>query len=475
MRYPRPSRRRLLRTAVAAAVAGPTIIRVAALGAADGTAAPSNRITMGFIGVGKQGMGHLSAIAKRKDVTVLAVSDVQEVKREKARETIEKSAGSGGGGGGGGGAPGAGEPKKPVSNEPTAGPDASSPWDSVGGGGGGRSGTSAGDVKYYNDFRELLARRDIDAVLIATPDHWHGTQVVEAARAGKDIYCEKPLTLTVGEAREAIAAVRHRGRVLQVGSQQRSSREFRFACEMIRNGRIGKLRTIHTTVGGPSKECDLPPQPVREGVDWDMWLGPAAWRPFHAELCPGPEFDGFPHWRNYRDFSGGGMTDWGAHHFDISQWAMGMDDSGPVEVIPPDGRSRNWLTYRYASGVELYQGKGGGGKGIVFSGDAGEIEVGRGFLATRPAGIMRAPTGPNEIRLYNSPGHHEDFFRAVRERRDPICPVEIGARTVTVCHIGNIAYWLRRPLRWDPAKWEFVGDVEANRWLDRPKRGNWMV
>jgi len=455
----RPSRRRFLQyTALAAA--GPMIVRPHVVSAAaDGTVAPSNRITIGIIGPGKQGTSHVAAIARRKDVAILGVCDVQESKRQKARETIEKGA-----------AAATKEPPKKAGGDIGA----SSPWDSAAASSGGGSGTDPKAVKYYNDFRELLDRPDVDAVLIATPDHWHAVQVVMAAKAGKDIYCEKPLTLTIGEAKECIRVVRQYGRVFQVGSQQRSAREFRFAAEMIRNGRIGKVKTVTTTVGGPAKERDLPAEPVREGVDWDLWVGPAPMQPFSKTLCPGPEFDGFPNWRSYRDFSGGGMTDWGAHHFDITQWALGMDDSGPTEIIPPTP-DRNWLTFRYASGVELYQGKTGGGKGIVFEGTEGTIEVARGYLQTTPDKIMRTNTLPGEVHLYNSPGHHEDFFRAVRERRDCVCPVEVGARSVSVCHLGNIASWLGRPLKWDPQNWTFVDDAEANRWIDRPRRGPWQM
>ncbi len=456
------SRRRFLQM-TALAAAGPMIVKASVVGAADGTPPPSERLTIGFIGPGKQGSGHLSPIAKRKDITVLAVCDVQQSKRDKAREIIEKSAASA-----------AKDAAKPKTVDPNKSVDASSPWDSKTAGGG-ASGTDPKAVKYYADYRELLDRKEIDTVLIATPDHWHSIIIAAAARAGKDIYCEKPLTLTIGEAKEVIRVVHQYDRVFQTGSQQRSAREFRFACEMIRNGRIGKIKTVTTTVGGSSRECDLAAEPIRAGVDWNMWVGPAPMRPFNKVLCPGPEFDGFPNWRNYRDFSGGGMTDWGAHHFDITQWALGMDNSGPVEIIPPNGKDRNWLTFKYANGTELYQGKDGGGHGIVFEGETGKIEVGRGFLQTWPDKLQRIPTQVNEIHLYNSPGHHDDFFRAVRTRGATICPVEVGAHSVTVCHLGNIACWLGRPVKWNPDKWEFVNDEEANRWINRPKREPWYL
>jgi predicted dehydrogenase len=327
-----------------------------------------------------------------------------------------------------------------------------------------RSGAYRG-CAVYSDFRELLARDDIDAVIIATPDHWHAVCAVEAARAGKDIYCEKPLSLTIAEARAMVNAVRQYGRVFQTGSQQRSGSNFRFACELVRNGYIGDVKHVTVNVGGPSGPCDLPPQPVPEHLDWDMWLGPAPWRPFHQKLHPA-------RWRAYRDYSGGGMTDWGAHHFDIAQWALGMDDTGPVEIIPPDGKEVRVLTYRYATGVVMTRDKA---NGVLFTGTQGRIEVNRGYLKTWPETLQEVRLGPDEVRLYESNNHHADWLSAIRTRSKPICDVDIGARSVTVCHLGNIAYQLGRPLRWDPEAERFVGDDDANRLLDRAKRSPWHL
>ncbi len=354
----------------------------------------------------------------------------------------------------------------------------------AGGGGGGTQTIAACDVRgdklarhrgnknvtLYTDFRELLARDDIDAVFIGTPDHWHAIPAIESAKAGKDIYCEKPMTLTIREARAMVTAVRRYGRVFQTGSQQRSEYggKFRFACEMVRNGRIGDLKRIHVNVGGSSRDCYEPAEPVPPGVDWDRWLGPAPYRPFNTRILKG--------WRAYRDYSGGGMTDWGAHHFDIAQWALDMDNSGPREIIPPDGKDVRHLTYIYENGVEVLHGAGGGA-GVVFYGTDGTIRVDRGKLETDPPSTMEKPTGPNEINLYNttSQGHKGNWAHCIRTRELPICDVEIGCRSVTVCHLGNIAYMLKRPLKWDPVKEEFIGDDEATRWLDRPKREPWTL
>ena len=325
----------------------------------------------------------------------------------------------------------------------------------------------ADDKTTYTDFRNVLEGKDIDVVVVATPDHWHALISIAAAKAGKDIYCEKPMSLTIREARAMVAAVRRYGRVLQTGSQQRSSHEFRFACEMVRSGRIGQLRSIHVMVGGPSVECSEPAEPQPADVDWDMWLGPAPWRPYN-KTCLGS-------WRRFIDYSGGQMTDWGAHHFDIAQWALDADNSGPSEIIPP-GPDAEYLTYIYANGVKVHH-TPRGAVGVAFHGSEGTILVDRGLLKTEPASIVEKPIGPNEVHLYDATrqGHGGNFIHCVRTRERPICDVEIGCRSVTVCHLGNIAYRLRRPLKWDPSKEEFPGDEEANRLLDRAKREPWTL
>jgi predicted dehydrogenase len=452
----KPTRRRFLK---AAALAAPLIVRPSAiLRAADGSPPPSERITLGFIGVGKQASGHLSALVRRNDVTVLAVADVQEIRRTGAKEIVDKATG--------------GDIKKPSAD---ADVNANGDNPSAGSSGAvtGASGTPPNTTRYYTDFRDVLARKDVDAVVIGTPDHWHAIPAILACRAGKDVYCEKPLTLTIREGQEVARAARVNNRVFQVGSQQRSGRDFRFACEMVRSGRIGELKTVSVNVGGPPIECDLPPEPIRKGVDWDFWLGPAPDRPFSNVLCPPPDFDGWPQWRHYRDFSNGDLADMGAHHFDIAQWGMNSDHTGPVELIPPNGWFQKDLVMRYANGVELHHTNTG--PSIAFKGTKGTIEVGRGYLRSDPAFIMKTPTLPHEVHLYQSPGHHEDWLRAIRARRDPICPPEIGARSAAVCQLANICYFLSRPLKWDPAREEFIDDEEANRWLDRPKRAPWTL
>jgi predicted dehydrogenase len=429
------SRRQFLQGSLAA-TAGPLIL--SRLNAAETPKPANSRLTLGFIGVGTMNRGHLGHFLGVNEVQVLAVCDVDTKRRENAQQTVEKRYA---------------EAMKSGQYKGCAG---------------------------YKDFRELLARPDIDAVVIATPDHWHAIPVLEACKAKKDIYCEKPLSLTIHEAKSMIDAVRKYERVLQTGSQQRSDKEFRLACELVRSGRIGKIKTVKVDVGGPSRWCDLKEEKLEEGLDWDMWLGQAPTRPYSSVLSPRGVHQHFPDWRQYREYSGGMMTDWGAHHFDIAQWGLGMDDSGPSEIIPPDDpKAQHGLKYIYANGVEMIHGpidkEVADFGGVLFIGSDGAIQVNRGKLASKPADIIKQPLGDRDVHLYKSPGHQKDWLDCVKSRKRPIADVEIGARSVTVCHLGNLAYWNHRKLRWDAAKWEFVDDPEANKWRDRERRDPWQL
>jgi predicted dehydrogenase len=423
------TRRDFLKKTTLFAVGAPYVISKS-VGSATGETAASDKIVMGIIGPGMQGKGLLNQFMRYPDTQFVAVCDVSTIRRNSAGDMVERHYA---------------RDKK--------------------------SGNYKG-CGLYNDFRKLVARDDIEAVIIAVPDHWHAIPVIEAAKAGMDIYCEKPLSLTINEARQMVNAVRKYNRVFQTGSMQRSDDKFRLACELVRSGRIGKVQTVHVGVGGPSRDCDLPSQPIPEGLDWNLWLGPAPYRGYHERICPKGLYNFFPNWRDYKDYSGGGMTDWGAHHFDIAQWGLGMDDTGPVEIIPPDGKEYKTLTYKYANGVVMYH---GGANGVKFTGPKGMIEVNRGYFKSDPESIGKEPLGPNDVHLYKSGDHYRDFLDCVRSRKKPICDVEIGCRSVTVCHLGNLAYWNKRPLKWDPKTERFIGDDEANTWLDRPKRAPWSL
>lgn len=421
---PRASRRQFLRSAAATGLAGPLLL------SSSSRAAPGDRITLGFIGVGTMGRGHLGNFLGRGEVQVVAVCDVVAERRASAQKMVEDR----------------------YAKE--------------------KKGEFKG-CQAYTDFREVLARKDIDAVVIATPDHWHAIPCIQAARAGKDIYCEKPLTHHVAEGRQLVDAIRKHKVIFQTGSQQRSEfgGRFRLAVELVRNGRIGEVKTVRIGVGGPAILCNLPEQSVPEGTDWDLWLGPAPKRGYHEELCPKGIHKHFPAWRRYREYAGGSLADMGAHHFDIAQWALGMDTSGPVQIEPP-AKGDTGLQFTYANGIVMHH---GGPADCVFEGTEGTIQVGRGKIETKPEGILKQPIGEKDWHTYPSSDHRKNWLECVKSRKEPICTAETGHRSATVCHLGNIGYWLRRSLRWDPLKEQFVGDEEANRLTTRVGREPWRL
>jgi predicted dehydrogenase len=389
---------------------------------------PSERITLGFIGMGVMNRDHLKRFLDNPETQVLAVCDVDTPRREHAQKMV---------------------------NDKTA--------EAVAG---------KANCAAYNDYRDLLARDDIDAVVIATPDHWHAIQIMDACKAGKDIYCEKPLTLTIHEAKAVIECVRKHKRVLQVGSQQRTEYDGRFrkACEYIRSGRIGRVLNANVGVGSSSVWCDLPEEPMEGGLDWNRWLGPAPMRAYNSILSPRGVHTHYPDWRKYREYSGGLLTDMGAHHFDIVQWALDMDASGPIEVHPPrEPKADRGARVIYANGVEVTH---GGPSGSTFIGTGGCISIDRDRLTSIPAKILEEPLKDEDVHLPEAKDHHANWLGCIRAggRKKPICDVEVGARSITVCHLVNLAYWHGRALKWDPQTWRFVGDDEANTWLDYQRR-----
>jgi predicted dehydrogenase len=344
------------------------------------------------------------------------------------------------------------------------------------------------EAKTYRDYRQVLERNDIHVIINATPDHWHTLINIGALKAGKDVYCEKPLTLTIDEGKKLVAVARDTKRILQTGSQQRSDARFRLACELVRNGRLGKLQQITTALPGGPRRGPFKPAPVPPELDWDYWLGQTPLVEYVPERCHGT----FRYWYEY---SGGTMTDWGAHHNDIALWALGLERSGPVTIEGkqleepiPGGfttASQYRVEYTYANGVKhtclsLPRRERGGGapqrkpgelaNGVKFEGPAGWIFVDRGRIEASKPELLSEPLSGDAERLYVSTSHMGNFFDCVRSRKQPICEPEIGHRSVSVCHLGVIAIRIGRPLRWDPARETFVSDPDADSYLSREMR-----
>ena len=418
--------RRLFVRAGAAAVVAPCIIPARVLGAD----APSKKITIGFIGTGDHGTGwNLRRYLNHDDARVLVVCDVDGARMRKAKEIVDGQ----------------------YANQ---------------------------DCAMTKDFREVLARADVDAVMISTPDHWHTLISVLAARAGKDVQCEKP-TLTIDEGKILVETIRRHRRVFQTSTEDRSLAVYHRMAELVRNGRVGKLERIEVILPKqPNVPGDPTPQPVPPDLDWEMWLGPAPFAPYTKDRV---HFN----FRWIGDYSGGIICDWGAHLFDTAQWANDTERSGPVKV---EGTGTYWqgglyntvkdynVTYRYANGVTMTCTPGD--PSIKFIGRDGWVGN-RGWIgkleASSPA-ILNSVIGPNELHLYTNPaGEHRDFLDCVKSRRDPYFPVDVGHRVSTVCHLANIAIRLGRKLKWDPKAERFENDSEANSMLSRPMRNPWKL
>jgi predicted dehydrogenase len=445
------SRRNFLRTASTLAVAAPFILPSRVWGA---DTAPSERLAMGFIGMGRQSRDLLSNFLWQ-DTRVLAVCDVDTTRRNDAKQKVDKFYGN-------------------------------------------------NDCAAYNDFRELIARKDIHAVCIATPDHWHAIPTLAALRSSKDVYCEKPLTHNIHEAVQVLKAVKKYKRVLQTGSMQRSMKEFRVACELVRNGVIGRIQKVECSFGDPGRPCDLPEETPEPGLDWNLWCGPGPLRGYNPVLSPrGSSYKDFPAWRNYREYGSGGIGDWGAHHLDIAQWGLGMDDSGPVEVIPPDDpNAKRGAKLVYANGVTVEHKEG---FGVTFFGADGEVRVNRGKFVlivdgktiadhssdhpkegapahdsdttcadeVRKAESLYLANAP--VKLYVSKQHISDFLACVKSRKKPITNEQVGARSAICCHLLNQSYYHHAHLKWDPARFKFTSGTGDPKWLTRDYRAPWSV
>jgi predicted dehydrogenase len=332
------------------------------------------------------------------------------------------------------------------------------------------------DCKSYTDFRELLDQEDIDAVIIATPHHWHGNQMIMACEKGKDVYVEKPLSNSIAESTAMVEAARRYGRVVQVGTQSRSSQKIQFACKMIQEGIIGDIEKVW--VGGftPPVHCNLPAEPTPEYMEWDLWLGPAPYRPYNTRIHE--RFSG-----RYIEYGGGVTTDNGHHFFDVAQWALGLDNTGPVEVIPVDGKDLKYPMIKYANGVKMFSRPNREGTGTTFIGSKGKIYIHAwdDIVESEPeqiqykfySHIKSLKTMNPDIQLVNN--HLVNFLECVRTRQDPNAEVTVGANSVDLAHLSNIVHWVNRPLRWDAAKKKFINDELADRYLTRKPRAPWMV
>jgi len=426
--------------AAAASVLAPAIIPSTVFG----RTAPSNTIQIGCIGVGRQGQGDMQELIYRGLETgarVIAVCDVDAHRMEDAQWLVDKIYSM--------------ELGKDYTQSCAA----------------------------YRDFRELLARKDIDGVLIVTPDHWHGPLAIAAAQASKDIYLEKPLTYSITEGRKLVKAVRRNKRILQVGSQQRSSTYFLMACELARNQRIGKLHTIHVWLPQDQGTGDAEPMPVPVNLDYDFWLGPKPQASFTEDRVHPQRSYSRPGWLQVEEYSRGMITGWGSHMIDTAQWGNGTDDTGPVEIeakaeFPDRGLFDVHTTFRaegmYANGVRLIM-ETGDPAGVRFEGDRGFVFVRRGAIEPSDRELLREKIRDNEIKLYRSTNHMRDFLECMRSRKDPVAPVEVGHRSNTICVITHIAMKLGRKLRWDPKAERFINDDEANHWLDYPHRKPWNI
>ncbi|NQT26959.1 Gfo/Idh/MocA family oxidoreductase [candidate division KSB1 bacterium] len=422
-----------------AALSIPTILPSSVLGR-DGHTPPSDQIVMGLIGVGSMGSGHLQSFLGHEDVHIAAICDVRKAHRDAAKKRVDQKYGN-------------------------------------------------SDCDTYNDFREMLARQDIDACTVVVPDNWHVLIGLEAARQGKHMYYEKPLALSIEEAKAIRKAVHRHGVVFQFGTQQRSDDRFRFTCELVRNGRLGDMK--HIMIGSASYDQIPMPvkQPVPEGFDYDRWLGPAPWAPHAAERCT-------RQWTLIADYSLGCLSGaWGIHHVDIAQWAFNKDLSAPEQIegwgkTPVQGlydTAQHWeVEHLYADGKKLVHMDAHTAKerawqfglqwmGMLFEGSDGWIYVARGFIESEPKSLLKTKFCPSDIRLPVSGDHRRNFLDAVKSGKSTMCPVDVAFGSDITCHQAHIAMKLGRRLKWNPVKEEFINDTEANKMMHRPMRSPWHL
>jgi predicted dehydrogenase len=402
--------------------------------------APSDTINIGFIGMGQQAMYLLNGFLTIPGVRVVAGCEVYGVKNQRFEQRVRDYY------------------QKTTKKRPK--------------------------IRTYTRYQDLLAQKDIHAVVISTPDHWHAVQAIDACKAGKDVYLEKPLTLTIKEGQEVVKAVRQHNRILAVGSQQRSDPSFQYAVKLVQDGKIGKLQRINAHVGAPPVPYNLPEEQVPSDLNWDLWLGPSQYVHYNNQLNPPislnpPQNEQFwGGWRWYKELGGGFTTDWGAHMFDAAQWAMKMDNSGPTRIIPAGYQDYDYMTFEYANGVIMTERPWNEKKikGVKFWGSDGYVEITRDFINVSDKSLMPKTTqAADDVPYETKIPHLTNFIDSMRSKKDPIAPVEVGHRTCTTCTLGNIAHELGRPVQWDPAKEQFVNDKEADKHLHRQYREGYRL
>ena len=407
---------------------------------------PNDRVVMGFIGMGKQNNGLLNNFIGQ-GIQAIAVCDVDSNRRKNAEKIVNQN-------------------------------------------------HKNSDCQAFVDYREITEDKNIDAVCIATPDHWHSVITISALKNGKDVYCEKPLTHNIHESVEVIKAVKKYNRILQTGSMQRSSSEFRIACELVRNGVIGKIKNVGIAVGDPGRPCDLPEESPEPGLNWNLWCGPAPLRAYSSVLSPRGIHNHFPAWRNYMEYGGGMVTDWGAHHIDIAQWGLGTDNLGPVEARPPE----DWKKWKSKRGAKLVYSNGTtithqSGFGVHFEGEDGDVKVNRGRFVfslkgkeiakfeKRGDGSLGSALQTAEktflnnakVKLYKSTHHIRDFLSSVESRKKPITNEVVGGRSAICCHLMNQTYYNGEVIKWDPKTNTLSEQTGKPEWLTRDYRGIWKV
>ena len=400
---------------------------------------PNNTIRIGFLGLGQQAMNLMNGVIGIPGVQVVAGADVYGIKRQRFEQRAKDYY---------------------------------------------QSKKLSVDIKSYIDYREIIDRKDIDVVVIVTPDHWHTLMALDACSAGKDIYLEKPITFTIKESLKVAEAVRKNNVILATGSQQRSDSNYQHAVNLVHREAIGKLRKVNAYVGPGPDPYDLPKEEIPADLDWTKWLGPLAYVHYNAQLNPPISLNPprnetyWGRWRYYKETGGGFTCDWGAHNFDIGQWGLKKDHSGPVKIIPPGYQDTKFLTYVYDNGLEMTNEPYDSAKtlGIKFWGSDGWVEVSRGRIAASDNSLLPPKDVVADPGLYErSSLHVEDFVESVKTRRDPAVPVEIGQRTTACCILGNIALELKRPVNWSPELQFFINDPEAEKYFHREYQNGYKL